>query len=113
MTLSLSSTRRSGGTARIAHRFGRGTLAIIAAHQRLAAICESEQHQPIPPLPLAAQPEVGDNPVSAAIAHAATTAGRFLHATSFCVDHGPGEAGAGARGERRGPSSPPALRARG
>src|SRR3546814_2854092 len=55
MTLSpFHQHRRSSGATRIANRSGRGTLAIIAAHQRLAASRTPEQHQPVPGLALAA-----------------------------------------------------------
>src|SRR3546814_14980099 len=77
MTLSpFHQHRRSSGATRIAHRFGRGTLAIIAAHQRLAASRKPEQHQPVPGLALAAEFEIGDDAVRAAVAHPGEEIGR-------------------------------------
>src|SRR3546814_2675065 len=66
-------------------------------------------YQPIPTLALAAEPEVGDDPVCAAIAHAGKIAGRFIEAQRFCVDDERGEVGAGARGAVLGLERPAAL----
>src|SRR3546814_4502544 len=51
----------SAGAARIAHRTGGGTLAFVAADERLAAVGEVEPHPPIPFLALAAEFIVGDD----------------------------------------------------
>src|SRR3546814_5116257 len=67
----------SAGAARIAHRTGGGTLAFVAADERLAAVGEVEPHPPIPFLALAAEFIVGDDAARVAFPHAREFAVRF------------------------------------
>src|SRR3546814_10645025 len=76
----------SAGAARIAHRTGGGTLAFVAADERLAAVGEVEPHPPIPFLALAAEFIVGDDAARVAFPHAREFAVRFEEAQIGRID---------------------------
>src|SRR3546814_7861776 len=87
----------STGAARIAHRTSGGTLAFVAANERLAAVGKVEPHPAIPFLTLAAELIVGDDAARVAFLHARQLAMRFEEAQVGRIDRPRGEVGAPLR----------------